>query len=72
MTPSNHSPCGICLDRDGAILALVGGLALGLFSTFATYFFGGEYQQTIAVGLLIVVLLLKPEGIFGQRQVRAV
>jgi len=52
--------------------ALVGGLALGLFSTFATYFFGGEYQQTIAVGLLIIILLLKPEGLFGQRQVRAV
>jgi branched-chain amino acid transport system permease protein len=47
-------------------------LALGLFSTFATYFFGGEYQQTIAVGLLIIILLLKPEGLFGQRQVRAV
>jgi len=52
--------------------AVVGGLALGLLSAFATYFFGGEYQQTIAVGLLMVVLLVKPEGLFGARRVRAV
>jgi branched-chain amino acid transport system permease protein len=52
--------------------ALVGGAALGLLSSFATYFFGGQYQQTIAVGLLMAVLLLKPEGLFGARQVRPV
>jgi branched-chain amino acid transport system permease protein len=52
--------------------ALVGGLALGLFSSFATYFFGGEYQQTIAVGLLMLVLLIRPAGLFGSQQVRPV
>ena len=52
--------------------ALVGGLALGLLSAFATYLFGGEYQQTIAVGLLMLVLLIRPEGLFGARGVRAV
>lgn len=52
--------------------ALVGGLALGLLSAFATYFFGGEFQQTIAVGLLMLVLLIRPEGLFGARGVRAV
>lgn len=52
--------------------ALVGGAALGLLSAFATYFFGGEYQQTIAVGALMLVLLVKPEGLFGARQVRPV
>jgi branched-chain amino acid transport system permease protein len=52
--------------------ALVGGAGLGLLSAFATYFFGGEYQQTIAVGLLIVVLLAQPEGLFGARRVRPV
>ena len=45
--------------------ALIGGAALGLLNAFASYWFGGEYQQTIAVGLLMVVLLLKPEGLFG-------
>lgn len=52
--------------------ALVGGLALGLLSAFATYLFGGEFQQTIAVGLLMLVLLIWPEGLFGARGVRAV
>ena len=52
--------------------ALVGGLALGLLSAFATYWFGGEFQQTIAVGLLMLILLIRPEGVFGKRGVRAV
>jgi branched-chain amino acid transport system permease protein len=52
--------------------ALVGGAALGILSSVATYFVGGEYQQTISVGLLMVVLLLKPEGLFGSSQVRPV
>jgi len=52
--------------------ALVGGAALGILSSVATYYVGGEFQQTISVGLLMVVLLLKPEGLFGTRNVRPV
>lgn len=52
--------------------ALIGGAALGLLNAFASYWFGGEYQQTIAVGLLMVVLLVKPEGLFGSQKVRPV
>jgi branched-chain amino acid transport system permease protein len=52
--------------------ALVGGVALGLLNAYATYWFGGEYQQTISVGLLMIVLLLKPEGLFGSKRVRPV
>ncbi len=52
--------------------ALIGGVALGLLNAFASYWFGGEYQQTIAVGLLMLVLLLKPEGLLGSRNVRPV
>ena len=52
--------------------ALIGGAALGLLNAFASHWFGGEYQQTIAVGLLMIVLLLKPEGLLGSRNVRPV
>ena len=52
--------------------ALIGGASLGLLSAFASYWFGGEYQQTIAVGLLLLVLLLKPEGLLGAKNVRPV
>jgi len=50
----------------------LGGAALGLLNAYASYWFGGEYQQTIAVGLLMIVLLVKPEGLLGDRQVRPV
>ena len=52
--------------------ALIGGAALGLLNSFASYYFGGEYQQTIAVGLLMVVLLIKPEGLLSAKNVRPV
>lgn len=52
--------------------ALLGGATLGLLNAFASYWFGGEYQQTIAVGILMLVLLVKPEGMFGSRNVRPV
>jgi branched-chain amino acid transport system permease protein len=52
--------------------ALVGGAALGILSSVTTYFIGGEYQNTVAVGLLLVVLLLKPAGLFGSAVARPV
>ena len=52
--------------------ALIGGAALGLLNAFASHWFGGEYQQTLAVGLLMVVLLVKPEGLLGSKNVRPV
>jgi branched-chain amino acid transport system permease protein len=52
--------------------ALVGGAALGLLNAFSSNLIGGEYQNTVSVGLLMVILLLKPEGLFGARNVRPV
>jgi branched-chain amino acid transport system permease protein len=52
--------------------ALIGGAALGLLNAFASDLFGGEYQQTIAVGLLMLILLIKPEGLLGAKNVRPV
>jgi branched-chain amino acid transport system permease protein len=52
--------------------ALTGGMLLGLLTALATYFFGGAFQNSISTGLLIVLLLVRPEGIFGSRGVRAV
>jgi branched-chain amino acid transport system permease protein len=52
--------------------ALVGGAALGILSAVATYFIGGEYQNTVAVGLLMVALLVKPAGLFGAQTARPV
>lgn len=52
--------------------ALVGGVLLGLLSAFSTYFFGAEHQQSVSVGLLLLVLLVKPAGLFGKGVVRQV
>lgn len=52
--------------------ALVGGAALGLLNAWSSNTIGGEYQNTVSVGLLMLVLLLKPEGLFGARNVRPV
>jgi branched-chain amino acid transport system permease protein len=52
--------------------ALIGGLALGLLNAFSSYYLGGEFQQSVSVGLLMLVLLLKPEGLLGSKNVRPV
>ena len=52
--------------------ALVGGAALGLLNSASANLIGGEYQNTVSVGALMLILLLKPEGIFGARNVRPV
>jgi branched-chain amino acid transport system permease protein len=52
--------------------ALIGGAALGLLNAYSSYYVGGEFQQTISVGLLMLVLLLKPEGLLGTSTTRPV
>lgn len=47
--------------------AIVGGLLLGLVEIFGAYFISPVYQLAISFGLLILVLLVRPQGIFGER-----
>ena len=43
-----------------------------LLNAFSSYYVGGEFQQTISVGLLMLILLLKPEGLLGSKSIRPV
>ena len=52
--------------------ALVGGAILGMLTSLTTHYFGAEYQKTIAIGLLILLLVVRPQGLFGTTQVRQV
>ena len=52
--------------------ALIGGTVLGLLTAFTAHFFGAEYQKTIAIGLLVLVLISRPQGLFGRALVRDV
>jgi branched-chain amino acid transport system permease protein len=55
--------------------SVVGGLALGVFLNLIGQYVGfatSELRLPIAFAVLLVVLLLKPNGLFGRRQVRRV
>jgi len=45
--------------------AVVGGLLYGVAETTAGYLLGGIWPDAIAFVLLIVVLVIKPTGLFG-------
>jgi branched-chain amino acid transport system permease protein len=51
---------------------VAGGLLLGLLETFGGVFFGGTFKAVTAFVLLILVLLLRPHGIFGRAEARRV
>jgi len=48
----------------GAFLA---GLLLGTVENLSTIWIGAEYQQVVGLALFVVVLLLRPRGLFGRR-----
>jgi branched-chain amino acid transport system permease protein len=49
--------------------AMAGGLLLGLIGTLVGTYIGGEWQNPLAYMVLLVVLLLRPRGLFGSPQV---
>jgi len=52
--------------------ALIGGLVLGLFDTLIAVYVSASWRDTIVFGLMIVVLLVAPNGLLGRkRYVRA-
>ncbi|MDI9632624.1 MAG: branched-chain amino acid ABC transporter permease [Methanolinea sp.] len=46
--------------------AIVGGLAIGMVENFTAYFLGGSWKDAISFVLLIVVLVVRPTGLFGE------
>jgi branched-chain amino acid transport system permease protein len=47
--------------------ALVGGILLGVSETFGALYFGTGYQEVVGLGLLLLVLVLRPQGLLGKR-----
>ena len=52
--------------------ALVGGLILGLAEVYAVNYVGSSWRDMVAFGLLFLILILRPQGMFGGRKVREV
>jgi branched-chain amino acid transport system permease protein len=46
--------------------AIVGGIILGLAENFAIFTIGGAWKDAISFLILIVVLIFKPTGLFGE------
>jgi branched-chain amino acid transport system permease protein len=47
--------------------AVIGGLLYGIAENTAVYLLGGIWQDAIAFALLIVVLIIRPTGLFGEK-----
>lgn len=48
--------------------ALVGGLAVGLIETFAAAYISTAYRDAFTMVVLLIILLVKPEGIVGIKE----
>lgn len=51
---------------------IVGGFALGVLEIFGGVYFGGLFKDATAFALLMVILLVRPHGIFGKTEAKRV
>lgn len=52
--------------------AVVGGLVLGVLETFGGAFIGGMFKDVTAFAVLMTVLMIRPNGLFGKAEARRV
>jgi branched-chain amino acid transport system permease protein len=52
--------------------ALIGGPLVGVASMYAAFQFGGQFQNVVSLTLLIAVLMVRPQGLFGRTRARRV
>ena len=47
--------------------AMVGGLFVGIVSDVSTFWLDADLKIVVALGTLVLVLLVRPQGVFGVR-----
>lgn len=52
--------------------AMAGGLLVGLFETLGASYISSGYRDAIAFAILILVILIKPTGLFGRKKINKV
>lgn len=52
--------------------SVVGGLVVGVSESFAATFLGSSYRDSIAFVILILVLVIRPTGLFGKKDIKKV
>lgn len=48
--------------------AMIGGLILGLAEVFSVAYGSSSYRDAVAFGIIIIILLLRPQGLFGTQE----
>lgn len=51
--------------------AVLGAYIIGLLTSFITRYLGGQWQNAIVFALLLLLLLVRPKGLFGERTPKA-
>lgn len=54
---------------DSPFGALVGGLFIGLVEAYAGTYLGGEYKLVATFSILVLMLVIRPYGLFGTREI---
>jgi branched-chain amino acid transport system permease protein len=52
--------------------ALVGGITIGVVETLSGFYLPGGFKDVAAYVVLLVVLLVKPEGLLGRPMIKKV
>ena len=47
---------------------VIGGLILGVAESFTAFYIGAKWAPALSVIILLIILVLRPQGIFGQRE----
>lgn len=48
--------------------ALIGGIIIGIFESLAALYISSSLKQVVSLGIFILILLVKPSGLFGRRR----
>lgn len=54
---------------DSVLGALVGGLLVGLIEAWTGIYLGGEYKMLATFSLLVLILMVRPYGLFGTHEI---
>ena len=60
--------CIVVLGGLGSLFgSLTGGVILGITESVVGYYFGSDWSPTVAYFTLVLILLLRPQGLFGRK-----
>ena len=52
--------------------SVIGGLVVGVSESLAATFLGSTYRDSVAFIILVLVLVIRPPGLFGRKDIKKV